>query len=302
MLALAGPLPPDDGAWAAEVKWDGYRVVAAVRRDGGVDAWSRNRLDVLGRYPPLAQLGALGRDLVLDGEVVAFDEQGRPSFGRLQRFGQEPATLAYVVFDLLHLDGTALPDQSYDERRALLEGLPLHETAPVAQVADTHPRPSELWEATKARGLEGVVCKRRTSRYEPGRRTGAWVKTKHILGQEVLVAGWKPGERRRAGRVGSLLLGVYDAAGALHYVGHVGTGFTDAALDELAALLAPLRRDSPAYDEAVPRDDARGAVWVEPRLVGQVEFTEWTSDGRMRHPSWKGLRDDKDPREVVRET
>jgi len=155
-------------------------------------------------------------------------------------------------------------------------------------------------EATRAQGLEGVVAKRRSAPYLPGRRSDDWRKLKHVHRTSAVVAGWKPGEGGRAGRIGSLLLGQHGSTG-LEFAGHVGTGFTAATLAMLGTRLQPLRRDTPPYATAVPREHARAAVWVEPELVVEVEYTEWTRDGRLRHPSYKGLRDDVPAEEVVRE-
>jgi len=312
MLATTGPLPPDapeaTARWSFEVKWDGVRVLAAVE-GGRVRLSSRNGNDVTSSYPELRGLGEqLGsRQALLDGEVVAFRD-GRPDFGLLQSrmhvarptaalLRDTPVTL--LLFDVLHLEGRSLLDAPYDERRAALEALGLDGpswSVPPAFVGTG----SAVHEATRAQGMEGVVAKRRDSRYEPGRRTDCWVKVKHVQRQSAVVAGWKPGEGGRAGRVGSLLLGVQADEG-LVFAGHVGTGFTQATLRLLMDRLTPLRRDSPPFDGPVPREHARHAVWVEPRLVCDVEFTAWTRDGRLRHPSFKGLRDDLDPADVVRE-
>jgi bifunctional non-homologous end joining protein LigD len=156
-----------------------------------------------------------------------------------------------------------------------------------------------------AQGLEGVVAKRTASRYEPGRRSSSWVKVKNVRRQEAVVGGWQPGERGRSGQIGSLLVGVYSGPGdrpELAYAGHVGTGFTRPVLDLLAARLAPLRRATSPFATEVPPEHARFAVWAEPALVIEVAFTEWTAAGRLRAPSYKGLRDDKEPLEVIRET
>jgi bifunctional non-homologous end joining protein LigD len=203
------------------------------------------------------------------------------------------------VFDVLHASGSSLLDVALSERRQVLEGLGLE--GGCWSVPPTFPGAARaLHAATREEGLEGVVVKRLDSRYEPGRRSDCWLKVKHLRRQSAVVAGWKPGEGGRAGRIGSLLLGVHDAAG-LVYAGHVGTGFSAATLRLLGERLAPLRRDTPAFDGPVPREHARTAVWVEPALVCDVEFTAWTRDGRLRHPSFKGLRDDLVPGEVVRE-
>ncbi|MDQ1586083.1 MAG: bifunctional non-ous end joining protein LigD, partial [Actinomycetota bacterium] len=155
--------------------------------------------------------------------------------------------------------------------------------------------------ASEAQGLEGVVAKRRDSVYEPGRRGAAWIKAKHVRMQEVVIGGWKEGEGRRAGGIGSLLIGVHDEEGRLLFAGHVGTGFTARMLDDLAATLRKLERKTSPFDDEVPRSHAKDAHWVTPKLVGEVVFTEWTGTNRLRHPAWRGLRPDKDPADVVRE-
>jgi bifunctional non-homologous end joining protein LigD len=308
MLAVAGPLPPDDDRWSFEVKWDGVRVLAAVE-GGRVRLTSRNRNDVTTSYPELRGLGEqLGsRQVLLDGEVVAFSG-GRPDFGLLQSrmhvarptptlLRDVPVTL--LLFDVLHLEGRSLLAARYDERRAALDALGLggpHWSVPPAFAGTGQ----AVFEATRAQGMEGVVAKRRDSRYEPGRRSECWVKVKHVRRQSAVIAGWKPGEGGRAGRIGSLLLGVQGEDG-LEFAGHVGTGFTDSTLRLLAERLEPLRRDTSPFAGAVPREHARSAVWAEPRLVCEVEFPAWTRDGRLRHPSFQGLRDDLDPADVVRE-
>ncbi len=307
MLATAGALPADEGGWAFEVKWDGVRAVVVVDQ-GAVSLTSRNGNDVSRAYPELAGLGErlAGRSAVLDGEVVALEESGRTSFGRLQQrmHVRSPSAallratpVQLMLFDLLWLDGEPLLELPYDERRAALEALDLggdHWSVPPSFSDGTG-----LVAATRAQGLEGVVAKRRDSRYLPGRRSPAWLKVKHQRRASVVVAGWKPGVGGRSGRIGSLLLGVQGPAG-LEYAGHVGTGFTDAELARLAALLTPLQRGDAPFATPVPRLHAKDAVWVEPSLVAEVELTEWTRDGRLRHPSYKGLRDDIDPEDVVR--
>jgi len=204
-----------------------------------------------------------------------------------------PVTL--LLFDVLHLEGTSLLDRPYDERRAALESLPL--SGERWQVPPAFPGDGKaVLAATRAQGMEGVVAKRRDSRYEPGRRSDCWVKVKHVRRTSAVVVGWKPGEGGRAGRLGSLLLALPTPDGWA-YAGHVGTGFSAATLRQVGERLEPLRRDDPVLDD-VPREHARHAVWVEPELVCDVEYTEWTRDGRLRHPSYKGLRDDVPPRDV----
>ena len=313
MLATAGPLPvgPEDARHAYELKWDGVRTVAYLDR-GHARVLARSDRDVTVSYPEVVELAAAvpDRRLVLDGEVVALDGTGRPSFGLLQsrmhvarpadvRRARAAVPATFFVFDVLHVDGDDTTSLTYEERRAVLAGLDL--AGPSWQVPPSFPAPGQpVLDAARAQGLEGVVAKRLDSRYEPGRRSVCWRKVKVFRTQDVVVAGWKPGEGRRSGLPGSLLLGVHDG-GRLVFAGHVGTGFTDRALGELAARLTALHRDDSPFDEPVPREHARTAVWVEPVLVGEVAYGEWTRDGRLRHPSWRGLRPDVAPEEVVRE-
>lgn len=314
MTAVTGDLPEDTARWGLELKWDGVRVLTGVSADG-VRAASRRGADVLSHYPELSGLADLlpHHDVVLDGEIVAFEE-GRPSFGRLQRRMHvahpgvrliREVPVRYVVFDLLFLDGRTLFDVPYAERRAMLGELELAATGPVEAPpyldGSDAAQVTELLDFTREQRLEGLMAKRLDSPYRPGRRVDLWRKIKNFHTQEVVVCGWKPGRGRREGGVGSLLLGEYDAKGRLCFVGHVGTGFTDRMLDELYELLWPLRRPSGPFDDEVPREVARDAQWVEPRLVGEVAYAVRTRDDRLRFPSWRGLRDDKDPLEVTRE-
>jgi bifunctional non-homologous end joining protein LigD len=206
--------------------------------------------------------------------------------------------VVYAIFDLLYLDGQSLMELPYRERRARLEELGLGGRAwrvPAAHSAGG----ARLLEATRAQGLEGIVAKRTDSRYEPGRRSGVWLKVKNTLRQELVIGGWLPGEGRRAERIGALLMGYYED-GEFRYAGRVGTGFTEKVLDDLAARLAPLRRGTSPFGSGpkLPRE----AVFVEPCLVAEIEFREWTADRVMRAPSYKGLREDQAPREVVLES
>lgn len=308
MLATTGPLPADDGRWAFEVKWDGVRALVSIGA-GRLTLRSRNGNDITGAYPELLGLGeALGStSALLDGEVVAFDPAGRPDFGLLQSrmhvrspspslVRSTPVTV--LLFDVLQVDDQPLVDMSYDERRAVLEALPL--SGERWQVPPSFAGDGEaVLAATLAQGMEGVVAKRRDSRYLPGRRSDCWIKVKHVHRTSAVVVGWKPGDGGRAGRIGSLLLAVPDGDGWA-FAGHVGTGFNAATLRMLEERLSPLRRDSPVLDD-VPREHARHAVWVEPELVVECDYTEWTREGRLRHPSYKGLRPDVQPREVRRE-
>ncbi|HVB27717.1 MAG TPA: non-homologous end-joining DNA ligase [Mycobacteriales bacterium] len=307
-------LPSDDDAYGSEVKWDGVRAVVYLAA-GRVRVLSRSDRDVTAVYPELADLAQLVTpdghvEAVLDGELVSFDSEGRPDFAALQLRMQltraaDVARVAlevpvcYLVFDVLRLAARSTLDLRYDQRRELLDGLrlagPNWQTPPAFAGGG-----ADVLASTTARGLEGVVAKRLDSRYTPGRRSTSWLKVKTLRTQEVVVLGWKPGAGRRTGGIGSLLLAVGDAEGRLRYVGHVGTGFTDRMLDELAAQLQPLESLRAAAPD-VPPEHARAARWVEPRIVGEVVFGEWTRDGRLRHPSWRGLRPDKTAAEVVRE-
>ena len=308
MLARSGDLPADEEAWAFEVKWDGIRTLLFCDH-GHLELLGRNGTDFTPRYPEVRELArALGaRRLILDGEIVAFDEAGRPSFERLQsrmhlasdsavrrRMRDIPAT--YVAFDLLYLDGRSTMALTYEQRREVLEALELE--GPAWRVPAYHPGDgSSLLAATKELGIEGIVAKRLSSRYEPGRRSSGWIKVKNICEQDVVIGGWAPGEGRRSGRVGALVTGVYED-GRLVYAGKVGTGFTDRTLAILERELAPLRReDSPFQGRAAPK----GTIFAEPRLVARVELREWTKSGTMRAPSFKGLRDDIDPQDCTRE-
>lgn len=316
MLATAGSVADlyAPGQWAYEVKWDGYRAVAAVRGDrdgrpGSLRLRSRSGLDLTAAYPELGELSAVlaGHDAVLDGEIVAFDAAGRTDFGRLQQRG-DPALgvrAHFLAFDVLHLDGVSLLAQPYPRRREVLDALL---AAPAAGGGHVHLPPtfgSDLdvaLDVSRSMRLEGIMAKRLDSVYQPGRRTRAWLKIKHVRAQEVVVVGWTPGTGRRAGTLGALLLALPDAAAASGwaYVGKVGTGFSDRALGEIRDLLAPQERATPVV-AGVPRTDARDAHWVEPALVGEVSYAEWTTTGRLRHPAWRGWRTDKDPADVRRE-
>jgi bifunctional non-homologous end joining protein LigD len=309
MLAKLAPLPSNDDDYAFEVKWDGVRVIL-YSEGGRVRMESRNLLDVTPRYPELHAIGpALApHAAVLDGEVVAFNASGVPSFQRLQarmhladrsgvRRAMTTTPVVYMIFDVLHLDGRSTMGLPYTERRQVLEDLALDGPAwqtPSYEIGNGW----ALLEGTRAQGLEGLVAKRLDSVYVPGKRPGTWLKIKSKRSQELVIGGWVPGEGRRSGTIGALLIGYYDGDD-LVFAGKVGTGFTDATLRMLQDRLEPLHTDTPPFTRgrAFPRD----AHYVEPRLVAEVEFTEWTDANTLRHPSFKGLRDDKDPREVLRE-
>ncbi|MBC7631410.1 non-homologous end-joining DNA ligase, partial [Aeromicrobium sp.] len=316
MLAQLGSATgiDDEDDWAFEMKWDGIRVIAVV--DGlDVGLFTRNGNDVTAGYPEI--VSALAdptsrtslHNTVLDGEIVAIGPSGAPDFGLLQeRIGlSKPADVEatrrrvpvrLMVFDLLRHDGTSLVRLSYDERRGALRGLALGDgPGDVLEVPEVFEGSlAEAISSSLELGLEGVIAKRRSSRYGSGKRSAAWTKIKHHRMQEVVVGGWRPGRGSRGGRIGSLLLGI-PTDGGLRYVGRVGTGIGDSALEDLQRTFSRSpRKTAPFVD--VPREVARDAHWVTPRLVAEVSFAEWTKSGHLRHPSWRGLRPDKVPGEV----
>jgi bifunctional non-homologous end joining protein LigD len=308
MLARLAKMPPNEQRFGFEIKWDGVRALAYAA-GGKMRLESRTGREISAQFPEAAGLGrALGRrQAVLDGELVAFDDAGRPSFQRLQgrihlaspaavqeRIAATPVTM--MLFDILHLSGRNTRELSYEERRGLLEGLGLD--GPSWQTPDYHlGEGSKLLAASRKRGLEGVVAKRLGSRYQPGRRGDDWLKIKNVRSQEVVIGGWLPGKGRRRGMIGALLAAYYEGS-ELRFAGKVGTGFTEGDLERLAKRLNPLRRDTSPF---AGRQPERGSIFVEPKLVAEVEFSEWTQAGTMRHPAFKGLRTDKPARDVVRE-
>ncbi|MFI6176751.1 non-homologous end-joining DNA ligase [Nonomuraea sp. NPDC051191] len=292
MLAVPGELPSDRDRYGLEVKWDGIR--ALVHLTDGLRVTGRHGVEYTRRYPEISGFGV--KNAVIDGEVVALDQRGRPSFVRLQHrmhlTDPESAVLelypvTYMPFDLLCLDGRPLFDLPYRDRRALLDELDIG--AP-----PYFPGDSDLLTATREQGLEGVVAKRLDSPYRPGVRSPWWIKVKHLSTRDVVIGGWKPGKGRRANGIGSLVMGVFTGEG-LTYVGHVGTGFTDAILDDLHQALQPLEIPRSPFTNAVPWRNR----WVRPDLVGEVGYTMWTDELRLRHPVWRGLRADKVPAEVT---
>ncbi len=310
MLAVEGPLPVG-GGWAYETKWDGFRCCMRVGPTGTTRLTSRLGNEITNTYPDLhgSVTDALGgRSAVLDGELVVFNAAGRPEFQLMQSRHQRGPTaellrvapVTFIVFDVLLLGSDVLVKEPYRYRRSVLASLPV--SAPVVaprHFTDADIEPAELLAVVEEQGLEGLVAKRLDSRYLPGQRSRDWVKRPLIKTQDVVVGGWRPGRGNRSGRVGALLLGAYGADGALAYIGDVGTGFTERALDELLAALTPLHRDTRPFETPVPPDRARDARWVEPRLVGQVVYRQFTSDQRLRHTAWRGLRPDVLPEQVT---
>ena len=301
MLAtLADKLPKGKG-WLYEAKWDGYRTIAYL---SGSEATLRTRRDqdYTDRFSIIAKELAKAvktPDCVLDGEVCAIDEDGRTSFSAMQQGGHP---LVYYVFDLLELEGEPLVELPFTERRQRLEGI-LDKRNKTVQLSEAFDDGEALEQAALEQGLEGVMAKRADSRYEPGRRSRNWLKVKPgKQRQEFLIAGYTKGKGRRERRLGSLVLAV-KRGGELHYVGNCGTGFTDDEIDSLLRQLKPLERGTPPFKGVpkMPRVKKGDVVWVEPKLVCEVEFMEWTHDGHLRAPSYQGLRDDKTPDEVRQE-
>jgi bifunctional non-homologous end joining protein LigD len=308
MKATLAKLPSEDEGWGYEIKWDGVRAIAYCE-PGHVLLESRNLRDITSQYPEVGRIRQAvgGEAVILDGELVAFDDDGRPSFQRLQgrmhvvsesevrrRMGETPVT--YVIFDLLYADGQVLFDEPYSERRKRLEAHGFDGEAwqtPAYHRGDG----AALQRASREQGLEGIIAKRLDSPYRPGKRGREWLKVKNHREQEVVIGGWLPGKGRREGELGALLVGYYDD-GKLKYAGKVGTGFDASDLRLLRERLKPLERKRSPFDGRQPQ---KGSIFVEPELVAQVEFSEWTNAGTMRHPSYKGLRDDKPARDVVRE-
>lgn len=296
---LASPDVPafDDPDWLFEIKWDGYRAVAET---GGkeVRLYSRNGLSFAEAYPAItAELSGIKRRMILDGEIVAVDQNGRPDFQLLQHAAAEADTaLVYHVFDLLELDGKDLTSLPLIERKELLlRNLPIGEH--VKYCDHISGRGKDFFAAAKAQDLEGIIAKRKDGTYHKGVRSKSWLKIKNHLAQEVVIGGYTAPRNSRQ-HFGALLLGVYEKD-RLRYAGHTGTGFDARSLKELSALMKPLERTTSPFAEEV--DANSPATWITPKLVAQVKFTEWTRDGHMRHPVYLGLRPDKDAKEVHKE-
>jgi bifunctional non-homologous end joining protein LigD len=298
MLASLAEKLPTGRAWLYEAKWDGYRTIAYVV-NGDPELRTRKDQDYTERFAAItSQLPRALRttDCVLDGEVCAIDEQGRTSFSAMQRGGYP---LVYYVFDLLELEGESLIDLPFVERRSRLEQI-LDRRNKTVQLSEAFEDGRALEQAAIEQGLEGVMAKRAQSRYEAGRRSRDWLKVKPgKQRQEFVIAGYTKGQGRRAGRLGSLVL-AENVGGELRYVGNCGTGFTEEEIDKLMRLLRPLERPTPPFSAVpkMPRVRKGDVVWVEPELVCEVEFVEWTHDHHLRAPSYQGLREDKEAAEV----
>jgi len=302
MLAtLAEEVPKGDG-WTFEIKWDGYRIIATVA-GGEPELRTRKDQDYTQRFENVAKELAKALktpDCVVDGEVCALDEEGRPSFSAMQQ-GKRGTAIVYYVFDLLEVEGEPIVDLALEERRKRLEKL-LDKRNKTVRFSESFDDGNALLSAAEQQGLEGIMAKRLGSRYLPGKRTRDWLKIKGHGRQEFVIAGYTKGQGRRASTLGSLVLATYKG-GELVYVGNVGTGFNEKEIERLLRKLKPLERDTPPFKSVpkMPRVRKGDVVWVEPKLVAEVEFVEWTHDGRLRAPAYKGLREDKDATEVRRE-
>jgi bifunctional non-homologous end joining protein LigD len=299
MLATpARQLPPDDDAWSAEIKWDGIRALAFVSA-GEAALRGRDGKDISAIYPEVVAdlaVAAGRRSLILDGEIVAFDG-ARPSFSRLQkrmhvaRPGpalKSAVPVSYVAFDLLHQAGRSLLRNPYAQRRAMLDSLGLETrtvSVPPAFPGEVH----AVIDASRQLGLEGAMLKRLRSYYHPGRRTGSWLKVKHVLAADVVIGGWLPGTGSRQSLAGSVIVGQRGPAG-LDYLGQVGSGFTTSELRELTTRLRQLEQPGSPFAEPLPPAVTRRAHWVCPVLNAEVAYGELTPAGRLRHPVWRGLR------------
>jgi bifunctional non-homologous end joining protein LigD len=300
MLATSTEALPRGEGWMFEPKWDGFRALAFVR-SGRVTLRSRNDNDLTPRFPTAARAleqAVRSPSAVVDGEICALDGSGRSVFGLLQQGG---GALAFVAFDLLERDGEPLLGRPYAERRRALEAL-LDPSVDGVLISPAFEDGAALEQAAREHGLEGVVAKKVDSPYRQGRRSLDWRKLKLKQRQELVIAGFTRGKGRRESGIGALVLGVHDAGG-LRYAGNVGSGLDDRELDRLETLLRPLRRDDSPFGEAPtpPRARQGDVTWVEPSLVAEIEFAEWTREGRLRAPVYLGLRDDRSAADVVAE-
>ena len=319
MLATLTDGAFDDDDWLFEVKWDGYRVEAVVA-DGRARIWTRNRIDAATYFPDLAGPADWidATDAIVDGEVVAFDEEGRPSFSRLQektglralematrradpdapkltKEQRQAIPLAYMVFDLLHLNGRSLADVPLEDRKRLLRRV-LRQDGVVRYASHVVGEGRDFTQAAAEKGLEGIVAKRRESSYQPGRRSRDWLKIKLRREQEVVVVGWLPGQGTHKD-LGSLIVAVNDD-GKLRHAGQVGSGINGKMRKDLLAAMEPIRRPDAPLVKTPRLPQAR---WIEPRIVIRVEFTDWTRDNLLRQAAFKGVELDRDPKQVVRE-
>lgn len=297
--------------YSYEFKWDGFRCSLRVAANGTTVLTSRNNKDFTGRFPRLAatiSAGSAGRALVLDGEIVALNEAGRPDFGLLQNHAAAAPTVAFFAFDVLRLADQTLIGETYDARRAVLEHLELRDSSGVritpaysyTDLAAEGLTPHDLLDIAAEQGLEGLMVKSRSATYRPGQRSPAWLKHPLVHTTEVIICGWRPGQGRISGTFGGLLLGAHDPhTNDLVYLGDVGTGWSDKARDDLQRQLDPLEQPESPFTTPIPRADALRVHWVRPELVGEVVYRQLTTrERRLRHTAWRGLRPDRAEGEV----
>ena len=299
MLATLGSVETLTAATHAfEGKYDGYRMLVEVDH-GRLQLLTRNGRDVTAEYPQLQSLAETLADhhVVLDGEAVALDEHGVPKFAEMQNRARA-SRIQFWAFDILELDGRSLLRAKYRDRRKVLETL-AEGTALIVPGPLDGDGPAALAESRR-RKWEGIVAKRWDSTYQPGRRSPAWIKDKNWNTQAAVIGGWRKGEGGRSSGIGALLLGTPEDGG-LRFIGRVGTGFTEKELGKLRDILAPLHTVDSPFNPALPRPEARGVTYVRPELVGEVRYAEMTSDGHLRHASWRGLRPDQGPADVILE-
>lgn len=298
--------------WLLEIKYDGYRALG-IKRGSEVELWSRNEKPLTASYPEVTQaIAKLScRSAILDGEIVALDPEGRPTFQLLQGrdTGRERPPILYYVFDLLHLDGRSLLGEPIERRKELLEALIKSAPEAIRFSPIFQQSPDVLLEEVRRRGLEGIIGKRRGSLYEPGRRSGTWAKKRIAVDQEFVIGGYTPPQGGRT-HFGALLVGFYEA-GQLLYAGKVGTGFNGKLLQSLHARFrkieteqcpfANLPTKKPRFGQGMTAGAMREVKWLKPEMIAQIKFSEWTRDAMLRQPVFLGLREDKRARDVVRE-
>jgi bifunctional non-homologous end joining protein LigD len=308
MLLLRSDSLPEGRQWLYELKLDGYRAIA-FKRDGTVHLRSRNDNDFARRYPGVVTaLTRLADNTIIDGEVVAFDQEGRPSFNALQNYGSAPAPVVFYVFDLLMLEGREIMREALEKRRELLEKKVLPKlTEPVRYAPPLDAALPVLVESVKKQGFEGLVAKRRDSLYEPGQRSGAWMKMRVNRGQEFVIGGYTRGTKT----FDALVFGYYEGK-KLIYVARTRNGFTPVTRAQLFKKFKGLEIDecpfsnlpepkSGRWGQGLTKAKMAECQWLKPVLVGQFEFLEWTGENHLRHSKFIGLREDKKAKDVVRE-
>jgi len=304
MLATLIDAPFDSDEWLFEIKWDGFRALAGIGAKRDVTLTSRNGLDLLGRFPELADMGKdfTEAPVLVDGEIVSLDASGRSSFQRLQnhlnRTENASAHLAFIAFDVIYANGEDQRQKPLQERKEILASIVKKGAKRVLYSSHVLGRGKDLFAAASAKGLEGIIAKKRSSTYLE-KRTRDWVKIKAQKAQECVIGGYTDPQGARTG-FGSLHIGLYDASGQLNYAGNVGTGFSRETASMLLDKMKPLAIARCPFAQR-PQKHVRDSHWISPQLVAQVRFSEWTEDGRMRHPAFLGLRTDKKPRECIRE-